>query len=204
MKGLIICKTNGSLEEEEKYIIYQDDYGNEIYREVGKKNEIHTPSSDLEMMRKNASEMANNKWILLYFADNVQTGGKWDFKDVNNPEHRSFYWFKNNLVTAEEFGNIHYGYVGAAGGFSIELLKDIPGIIQIYHNTARLSFMATNFDDPRDTFNIISGYQAYDESIISILLSENMNYFYTKSIQTAVKTYTSLYFLGKSVIKRWK
>ena len=98
-------------------IVYKDNDGNEVLRESNVKNEIHTPTSDLEMMNNNANEMQNNKLNILFFARNVKTGGKWDFKDKNNPEHRSFYWFNDELVTAEEFGNIHYGYVGAAGGF---------------------------------------------------------------------------------------
>jgi len=181
-------------------IIYQDNDGNEVKREPSEKNEIHTPASDFAMMEKNAKEMENNKWNLLLFARNVKTGGKWDFKDPNNPKHRSHYWFGNELVTAEEFGNIHYGYVGAAGGFGLQLLKDAPGIVQVERNTARLSYFLTNFDDPRDTANIIKGYEAYNMPLFTSLIDYYADNLYTNSgAQLVFRYVTFKYFFTNEI-----
>ena len=181
-------------------IVYQDNDGNEVWREKSEKNEIHTPASDLAMMNKNTQEMADNKLNIIMFAKNVKTGGKWDFKDKNNPEHRSYYWFNNELVSAEEFGNIHYGYVGAAGGFGKNLLIDAPGIVQVNQNTAKLSFIFTNFDDPRDTANILKGYNAYNMSISSGLCNFVAANLYTRThTQFYFKIITFDFFVGKSI-----
>jgi len=181
-------------------IVYQDDEGQEVFREISEKNEIHTPSSDSKMMNDNAKEMNENKLNFIFFAKNVKTGGKWDFKDKNNPEHRSFYWFEGELVTAEEFGNIHYGYVGAAGGFGLELLKDAPGIVQVKQNTAELSFIFTNFDDPRDTNNILKGFNSFENSFTDAITNFCSDLIYKSSgLQNAFKYYTGISFFGKSL-----
>ena len=186
-------------------IVYKDNDGNEVLRESNAKNEIHTPTSDLEMMNNNANEMQNNKLNILFFARNVKTGGKWDFKDKNNPEHRSFYWFNDELVTAEEFGNIHYGYVGAAGGFGLKLLKDAPGIVQVRQKTAKFSFIHTNFDDPRDTVNITKGFAAYEKSFCNRLLNWGADLIYEKSgLQGIFRYSTGVYFLSHSIFRRKK
>ena len=184
-------------------IIYQDNDGNEVLREPSEKNEIHTPASDFAMMERNAKEMENNKWNIVLFANNVKTHGKWDFKDKKNPEHRSHYWFDNELVTAEEFGNIHYGYVGAAGGFGLCILKDAPGIVQVKQDTAKLSYFLTNFDDPRDTANIIKGYKAYNMPWFTSLINYCANCLYTSSgIQFEFKIATAGYFSIKEISRR--
>ena len=181
-------------------IVYQDDEGNEVFREISEKDEIHTPSSDLKMMKDNAKEMQENKLNIILFAKNVKTGGKWDFKDKNNPEHRSFYWFEGKLVTAEEFGNIHYGYVGAAGGFGLALLKDAPGIVQVNQNTAELNFIFTNFDDPRDTNNILKGFISYESTFTDAITNLCSDLVYKSSgLQNAFKCYTGFSFFAKSL-----
>jgi Bacterial toxin 44 len=39
----------------------------------------------------------------------------WNYK--KNPEARASYFFNGKLVSAEEFGNLNYGYAGTAFGF---------------------------------------------------------------------------------------
>ncbi len=184
-------------------IIYQDNDGKEVRREVCEKNAIHTPASDFAMMNKNAKEMEANKGNLLLFAKNVRTGGKWDFKDKNNPEHRSFYWFNNELVTAEEFGNIHYGYVGAAGCFGKYLLMDAPGIVQVSRNTSKLSFFSTNFDDPRDTINIIKGFNSYNMTLKTTIFNFCSDELYTRTpLMAQLRIVTGVYYFISFIANR--
>ena len=148
--------------------------------------------------------MEEHKWDIFFFAENVQTGGIWDFKNKKNQNYRTYYWFNNDLISAEDFGNVHYGYVGAAGGFGLSLLIDAPGIVQVEQNTARLSFIFTNFDDPKDTANIIKGYNAYDMPLLTCICDSFAESLYKGSVQSLFKTATLAYFLGNSVYNFFK
>ncbi|WP_429675249.1 polymorphic toxin type 44 domain-containing protein [Bacillus mexicanus] len=41
--------------------------------------------------------------------------------------------------TGEDLGNIHYGYVGRAAGFSDSFLRTAAGAYQIYSGTSRVN-----------------------------------------------------------------
>jgi hypothetical protein len=96
-------------------IIYQDSNGNEKGRQISERNEIHTPESDKALMDANAATMRDSYLDLRFFYNQVNKDGPWDFKNKPSDEYRSHYWFNNDLIPVEEFGNIHYGYVGKAG-----------------------------------------------------------------------------------------
>ena len=150
------------------------------------KYDFNSPESDLNMIRKNVGNMENHTLDLLYFNNMVKTGGPWDFKNVRNSEHRNYYWFGDDFVTAEEFGNLHYGIVGAAAGIPTDLLLDAPGPSQVKSlrnnpiNTS-LAWISTNFDDPRDTKNILKGINSYRGSFQNQLLRGAANFLYNKS-----------------------
>jgi hypothetical protein len=61
-------------------------------------------------------------------------GGEWDFKNSANPRAggRGYYFFGDQLFSPEDFGNIHFGYVGAAGGFAPFALKTGAGSTDLY------------------------------------------------------------------------
>ncbi len=83
-------------------------------------------------------------------------------------------------MSAEDFGNAHYGYTGIAGGFGQEILKAGAGYAQIQDGTTRAGFALSYFDDPNDIDNILKGTQAYQSS------HNNMSTAMSSGIDTAV------------------
>ncbi|MGG0509426.1 polymorphic toxin type 44 domain-containing protein [Priestia megaterium] len=81
------------------------------------------------------------------FAAKVKTGGPWDYKRV----YKGTYTFNGKTsVKGEDLGNMHYGYVGRASGFSTSILKTAAGAYQIKSDTAKLKWYRSYFDDPKD------------------------------------------------------
>lgn len=118
-------------------------------------------SADNAMLVNNASQVSGAGLIggVNMFVNNVKPGGAWDYKTGN----RSFYFFKNDLVGKEAFGNINYGYTGTAAGFGPSILEDAAGFVQVHKNTTYPNW-GTNYDDPKDTMNIRQGINAYNGS----------------------------------------
>jgi len=100
----------------------------------------------------------------LEFASKVKSGGVWDYKltlGVNTP-----YVYGGYNVTGEDLGNIHYGYVGRASGFSKTLLLSAAGAVQIYSGTAHINWYASYFDDPNDQQWIDHGIRRFDNGTL--------------------------------------
>jgi RHS repeat-associated protein len=183
-------------------IVYQDDNGNEVQREASERNEVHTPASDKALLERNAETMKKNYLNIFFFAKKVNTGGGWDFKDKERKDYRGHYWFNGDLIDAVEFGNIHYGYVGNAGGIPTSLLIDAPGIAQIKRNTAMLSYHSTNFDDPEDTANIIKGINTYNSGFMNTFSRTFLDVLYNLSgVRIIFLTSTAAYY-GLHSLKR--
>ncbi|MGI5174577.1 hypothetical protein H0R92_13380, partial [Treponema sp. OMZ 840] len=85
----------------------------DIAKKLSTAEKIHTPEQDKKMLEANAKIMEKHKLQPFFFKDQVDSEMAWDFKFIENPEHRPYYWFGDRLVNAENFGNLHYGYVGA-------------------------------------------------------------------------------------------
>ena len=186
-------------------IIYKDDDGNIEKIESSSRNEIHTPASDRELLEENAKEMKKHALNISYFYKKVKSHGDWDFKNFKEEDgKRGWYWFNGKLVTAEEFGNLHYGYVGAAGGFSTLLLIEAPGIAQVKAGTAMAGFWLTNFDDPRDTQNILRGIYAYDGSLGNKITRTIGDHFYLSFCFTSFRMFTFTAFIFENKLKRRK
>ncbi len=94
------------------------------------------------------------------FAYKVWPRGDWDFKAYNK-EDRGYYFFNGELVDAEDFGNRHYGYVGAAGGFGATSLYGGATFAAFLAGTQELSQYKTFFDNPTDHANIKLGIDTY-------------------------------------------
>jgi RHS repeat-associated protein len=125
---------------------------------------------DQQTLSSNASYGQSNRWNLGAFYNQVKPGGPWDYK--RNSEGRGFYFFNGKLVTAEEFGNLNYGYSGTAFGFGESILTDAAGAAQIAtagrdNRGPTLSNISGNFDDPRDTATIRSGVATYNNAGLS-------------------------------------
>ena len=80
------------------------------------------------------------------------------------------------------------------------LLIDVPGVAQIHNNTASLSYFLTNFDDPRDTENILNGIVSYQGSFGNCIMRFTGDVIYQQSgMQNLFRTATAGYFIGKSI-----
>lgn len=130
--------------------------------------------NDIKMLEEHAAFMSGNKLNAPLFKSFVQKGGEWDFKKYE----RGYYFFNGELVKKEEFGNIHYGYVGTATGLNPSILKDFAGIAQLNDNKNVRFNLVTNFDDPIDRDNIDIGIDSYlyknPESVAGIQRVENL------------------------------
>lgn len=94
----------------------------------------------------------------LAFAMLVRGGGRWDFKA------NVYRGFRESGVTVcgrpyryDMPGNYHYGFVGAAAGFSLTTLLSAAGGAQIQAGTSRPEYWCTFGDDPEDSAFIILG-----------------------------------------------
>lgn len=95
----------------------------------------------------------------LYFASQVKSGGPWDYKLKYGVSKR--YKFNSRIITGEDIGNIHYGYVGRYL-FPASILKSVAGAYQIYSGTAHPSWFKTYFDDPQDQAMIEWGISMFN------------------------------------------
>lgn len=90
----------------------------------------------------------------LWFALQVQPGGRWDFKQY----HRKY----------ENFGNYFYGYVGRAAGMSKGKLLRMAGAVQVWKGTSHEDWSKPGNDppygdDPIDQYWIKRGIEKYEQ-----------------------------------------
>jgi len=152
---------------------YIDPNGEDIYwysdgtlaRQTPIGNNQYFESADIRMLRNNAGVMQNNRLNVGLFISNVREGGDWDFKQYG----REYFFFDGKLAKKEDFGNLHYGYVGTAGGFGENILTDAGGFVQVAkcdegNCNTKPWYIGTNYDDPLDTDNIRKGASFYNQS----------------------------------------
>lgn len=153
-------------------------------------------TNDNLMMNMNAAYAQNNHLGsspqgYMEFKSLVQKGGPWDYltKETNSPTGRGYYFFGSQLMSVEDFGNAHYGYVGTAGGFPPLVLQIGGGYAQLRAGDYKLSWAGSFFDDPKDQRNINYGISNYNQTLVSAV-----NNFSSGSVQTranAVNTFNS-------------
>lgn len=92
---------------------------------------------------------------LSWFTRKVRSGGEWDFKKLD--------------PAFADFGNFHYGIIGAALGIELEVLlraagyahrRDNPGSREMGHPLTGPPYG----DDPDDQEQIKAGYQYYQQN----------------------------------------
>ena len=98
--------------------------------------------------------------VFILFVCNVETNGVWDLKNTQFYKGKQFI-FHNKIYSAEDLGNIHFGYVGSLL-FPKGILHLGAGIYQIYSG-ARIKDWYTYFDSPRDYDMVEYGYKLYLE-----------------------------------------
>lgn len=95
----------------------------------------------------------------LKFAQNVKGGSVWDYKQLYASELTQVKTTINGKVyylSAQDIGNIHYGYVGSSV-FSPTVLKAAAGIYNAIQNGVKISWFTYYFDDPTDQAAIQRG-----------------------------------------------
>ena len=105
----------------------------------------------------------------LAFCMLVRSGGLWDFKA------NVYRGFEQTGVTVcgREYrydmpGNYHYGFVGAAAGFSDTTLLSAAGGAQIQARTSRPEYWCTYGDDPEDSAFIMLGIGLYRQVQLAV------------------------------------
>lgn len=94
------------------------------------------------------------------FGWNEREGGSWDYKRIYG--YNDLYPFRGRIINGDDFGNIHYGYVGKAAGFSDYELYKAGGIIQKWSGNYKKSWYKTYYDEPSDHEAIKYGIWLFD------------------------------------------
>ncbi|WP_438349255.1 polymorphic toxin type 44 domain-containing protein [Paenibacillus sp. FA6] len=105
-----------------------------------------------------APSVCFNSLLNGYFVGQVKSGGPWDYKQY----YKGNYSFNGYWYTGEDLGNMHFGYIGRAFGYSATTLKAGAGIYQIISGTSNSSWANSYFDDPTDQTYIQNGIDYYN------------------------------------------
>lgn len=98
------------------------------------------------------------------FALWVRPGGIYDYK-IGKYAGKTIY-YDGMWMEAEDIGNYHYGYIGRAAGIPKSVLVVAGGFVQLLqHGEDTIeNCPTTSFcDDPRDTYFVQKGADAYDK-----------------------------------------
>lgn len=148
-------------------------------------------------MKRNALEMAYAAQedrnlgsypagVGLSFVQHVKTGGPWDYK----LQFRGHYNFNGRVLAPEDIGNMHYGYVGRAAGFTRSLLSTAAGAYQIYSGTSHLGWADSYYDDPNDQAWISYGMNLWDNRSLAKSFARSTTPNTDALYQEAVRTLT--------------
>ncbi|WP_436663986.1 polymorphic toxin type 44 domain-containing protein [Alicyclobacillus acidoterrestris] len=95
------------------------------------------------------------------FAYNERQGGVWDIKQYYG--YSTLYSYGGELFSGDDLGNIHYGYVGRAAGFTSTTLQTAGGIVQIAKSGIKLSWVSSYFDQPSDNVAVNEGISLWNK-----------------------------------------
>lgn len=107
---------------------------------------------------------------LNYFYDMVKSNGEWDYKleenwvrdiKVDYLGNDGKFIYNGKVTTAEDFGNIHYGFVGTAMGFSPEILFIGGGYAKV-GISFKIFFEPYYGDDVNDHLAVQRGIDMYN------------------------------------------
>ena len=104
--------------------------------------------------------VAAGRWA--WFYQKVRNGGDWDFKNnVYKPYKATGVMICGQQYGNDMPGNFHFGYAGAAAGFSAGVLLKGAGMAQQRAGTSKPEFWCTFGDDPADHEFIRLGIELY-------------------------------------------
>ncbi|AZD67921.1 Zn-binding Pro-Ala-Ala-Arg (PAAR) domain-containing protein, incolved in TypeVI secretion [Pseudomonas chlororaphis] len=98
------------------------------------------------------------------WTERVGQNRPWDHKPILQKLFGEYPWHKQGAYEYfyDIWSNIHYGYVGVAGGFSESVLLDGAGVEQIGSDTWRFIKNPKRFDGPQRTKGV-EGMRAWDD-----------------------------------------
>ncbi len=114
------------------------------------------------------------KYDLLCFYDLVKPGGTRDYKRWLDPSAKQTLYnieIQQNLyqMTAEEIGNIHYGFLGRSIGIDPETLLYAGGIVNIITSKSLIkninACVDSYCDDENDVINVQRGIDYFDSDV---------------------------------------
>lgn len=135
---------NGEYELSSKFAVYANKYAGlvkiyDMYAKQYKKLASNAKDVD-ELQKKTEPELKrlleknakiSRRGNIFEFKERVESKGVWDYKLpiirekeslLKHIKNEEYVYFNGYVMTWEEFGNYHYGYVGAARGMGISLL----------------------------------------------------------------------------------
>ncbi|WP_179861559.1 polymorphic toxin type 44 domain-containing protein [Bacillus toyonensis] len=162
-------------------------------------NYTNITSSFSYTMKRNALEMAYAAQedrnlgsypagVGLKFVQHVKSGSDWDYKRQFG---YGYYNFNGRVLAAEDIGNMHYGYVGRAAGFTRSLLSTAAGAYQIYSGTSNFAWADSYYDDPNDQAWISYGMDLWDNRSLAKSFARSTTPNTDALYQEAVRTLTS-------------
>ena len=96
---------------------------------------------------------------LISFIQKSKNGAEWDLKRIWSLDKDVIYLYREIECRYDDIGNIHFGFMGAAAGYTVQFLVGGAGLYQLY------SDKAWNYnpylDDPRDSMMITYGYYLF-------------------------------------------
>ncbi|MBS4175582.1 polymorphic toxin type 44 domain-containing protein [Bacillus sp. FJAT-49736] len=100
-----------------------------------------------------------NTYRLGVFYYITRSYGIWDLKRIIGDN--TVYIFQGREKNGEYIGNHHFGYMGAAAGFSCKVLRISAGMYQVYSGTSNWKYLFSYFDNPDDSNAIADGWTDY-------------------------------------------
>jgi hypothetical protein len=118
-----------------------------------------------------ATVMRNSDMPVRYgmFYALVRYGGFWDFKaNIYRGFEQTGVSVCGREYRYDMPGNYHYGFVGAAAGFSDTVLLSAAGGAQVQAGTSRPEYWCTYGDDPEDSVFIMLGIALYRQARLAV------------------------------------
>ncbi|HET6789400.1 MAG TPA: polymorphic toxin type 44 domain-containing protein [Aquabacterium sp.] len=145
-------------------------------------------------------QMSYRTAALLMWGQKVMQNGDWDHKPIIARRFNTrspggiqvWHVYGNTEYFYDVWSNLHYGYVGAAAGFSDSVLLDGAGLEQIGSDLVRLQRPARrgstsglrSWDDPADRAAITMGIQLYRRQPQAVRAQDLLNIILPSSLIT--------------------
>ena len=156
---------------------YYNNAGQKVFSD-NRTNGVFSEAGDTAMLSSNVRSVTSGNAASNFsnWLNSVRNGGAWDYKTPAANGGRGYYFFNGKLVNANDFGNMNYGYTGAAIGMGSNVLVDAAGVVEGYdagrtNNGITLANVSGNFNAPGNTAGIRLGVNTFNTSQFSNTLS---------------------------------